>query len=300
MNAACGNGCVGDADVAMDKQTVLAPELQFKGGGCMPTSPFSPVVQTVFEEFIPICRQLAGEQRYAISAGGSLGKGTWDGRSDIDLRLFTDRPLAGPSERPQAWADYYGGMERWQQRGVRIDGVWARTVGEIDAVLDCWLRGEIKPIDFVWTVWGYHILTDVANQLIIEDPYQIIAAWKERLSVYPPALKQAILSKYGASLRYWRNDYHYVHKVERGDVVFLAGMSAKLVHEIMQILFALNETYFPGDGSNLKYVAEFAIAPANFAERVRAILYPCAEDAFAQQYATLIALIDEMLTLAGA
>lgn len=48
-------------------------------------SSFLPVIQSIFEEFIPICRQLAGDQRYAISVGGSLGKGTWDSRSAIDL-----------------------------------------------------------------------------------------------------------------------------------------------------------------------------------------------------------------------
>ena len=136
------------------------------------------------------------------------------------------------------------GHQRWKERGINIDGVWRRTVGEIDSALDGWLSGEITPVNLVWTIWGYHILTDINNQFAIEDPYQIIGDWKERLSVYPPALKQAILGKYAASLRYWRSDYHYAHKVERGDVVFLAGMASKLVHESIQILFALNETYF--------------------------------------------------------
>jgi hypothetical protein len=37
-------------------------------------------------------------------------------------------------------------------------------------------------------------------------------------------------------------------------VAFLAGMSSKLVHEIIQILFALKETYYVGDGANLTFV----------------------------------------------
>ena len=53
------------------------------------TRTFSPVVHEVIQEFIPICHQLAeGRGRYAISVGGSLGKGTWDARSDLDFRLF--------------------------------------------------------------------------------------------------------------------------------------------------------------------------------------------------------------------
>jgi hypothetical protein len=265
----------------------------------MPTSPFPPIIQSIFEEFISICKQLAGDQRYAISVGGSLGKGTWDSRSDIDFRLFTDRELLWPDQRPDLWVDYFAAIERWKKRGIYIDGVWPRTVGEIEAALDCWLNGEIKPVDLVWTIWGYHILTDMNNQFIIEDPYHLIGAWKERLSVYPPVLKQAILDKYLASLRYWRSDYHYAHKVARGDVVFLAGMTTKLVHEIIQILFALNETYFAGDGSNLTFVEKFKFLPANFSARVYDILYPQASDAMTSQYAALTALIDEVISLAS-
>jgi hypothetical protein len=263
----------------------------------MPTSPFPPAIQSVFAEFIPICRRIAGEQRYAISAGGSLGKGTWDSRSDIDFRLFTDQAAPRAKQQPELWADCRAAIERWRGRGVEIDGVWPRTVGEVNAALDGWLGGEIQPVNMVWTIWGYHILTDVHNQFVIEDPYGIIAAWQERLRVYPPALKQAILRKYTASLRYWRSDYHYANKVARGDVVFLAGMTAKLVHEIIQILFALNETYYVGDGSNLIFVEKFTVAPTNFSARVREILYPRSADAFAVQYAALVALIDETLAL---
>ena len=264
----------------------------------MSTSSFPPVIQSIFEEFIPICRRLAGDQRYAISVGGSLGKGTGDSRSDIDFRLVTDREVERPKQRPELWADCTAAIARWKARGIEIDGVWPRTTSEIDAALDGWLSGEIKPVNLVWTIWGYHILTDVNNQFVIEDPYHIIGAWKERLSVYPPALKQAILGKYAASLRYWRTDYHYANKVERGDVVFLAGMTSKLVHEIIQILFALNETYFAGDGANLSFVGKFKIVPGDFSSRVGQILYPGTRDAFASQYAALASLIDEVLSLA--
>lgn len=263
----------------------------------MTFSPFPPIIQSIFDEFVPICRQLAGDQRYAISVGGSLGKGTWDSRSDIDFRLFTDRMLPPPQRCPEMWADIFAAIERWKIRGIAIDGIWPRTVGEIDAALEGWFKGEIRPVDLVWTVWGYHILTDINNQFIIEDPYHIIGAWKERLSIYPPALKQAILDKYLDSLRYWRSDYHYAHKVERGDVVFLAGMTSKLVHEIIQILFALNETYYAGDGSNLTFANKFEILPAGFSDRVRKILYPQPPDALTSQYADLAALIDDVISL---
>lgn len=265
----------------------------------MSQTKFSPTIQEIFNEFVPIIKTLAGDQRCAISVGGSLGKGTWDSRSDVDFRLFSERKIVSKVENPEEWQGFSSAVERWKQRGVRIDGMYARTIAEIDAGIDAWLAGEIKPAERLWTIWGYYLLTDINNQFVIEDPTGLIAGWKTRLSQYPPALKAAVLKKYLASLRYWRSDYHYAHKVERRDAVFLAGMSAKLVHEILEILFALNEMYYVGDGSNLTFAEKFAILPKDFSARVQSILYPSGPDGLAQQYGQLMTLIDEVIVLAG-
>ncbi len=102
------------------------------------------------------------------------------------------------------------------------------------------------------------------------------------------------------SLRYWRNDYHYANKVKRSDVVFLAGLSARLVHDIMQVLFALNETYFVGDGQNLDFAEQFTIKPEHLSTRIHAILYPrpC-ENMFTRQRQALCDMIDEIDRLAA-
>jgi hypothetical protein len=258
---------------------------------------FSPTVQAVIADFIPICRALAGDQPYAISVSGSLGKGTWDNRSDIDFRLYTRDQLPWTDTHPDLWVDYTAAIEAWMKKGVFVDGVWCRTIGEIDSALDTWLSGKIAPTPLIWTIWGYHVLPDMAHQFVIEDPYHIIAGWKQRLSVYPSKLKQAILTTNTESLRYWHADYHYQNKVERGDFVFLAGMSSKLVHEIIQILFALNETYYVGDGSNLAFVEKFKIVPPDFSAKVQTILYPPPASPYQTQYAALAALIDEILAM---
>jgi hypothetical protein len=258
---------------------------------------FSPEAQAVIAEFVPIIKQWE-VGKYAISIGGSMGKATWDHLSDIDFRLFHENDLPWPQEKPEIWTDFLAAVDQWKEKGVRIDGIWPRKIVQVDADLDKWFAGEVKPIDMVWTIWGYHLLPDIANQAVIEDPDGIIQRWKERLAHYPPALKKAILEKHGGSLRYWRHDYHYANKVTRGDVVFLAGLSARLVHDMMQVLFALNETYFIGDGQNLKFAETFPIQPENFATRVGEALYPgTAEDKFSQQRENLCRLIDDVLEL---
>jgi hypothetical protein len=83
--------------------------------------------------------------------------------------------------------------------------------------------------------------------------------------------------------------------------VFLAGLTPRLVHDLIQILFALNDVYYVGDGNNLWYIEKFKVQPADFAARVTAILYPgSAADSLREQYDRLAALIDDVVALADA
>ena len=260
---------------------------------------FPAQIQELIDEFVLIIHKW-DVGKYAIAVGGSMGKGTWDNRSDIDFRFYHEADLPGRDLEPEIWADYDAALDRWRRQGIIVDGIWPRRIDRINSALDRWLDGEIEADEMVWCIWGYHILPDIHHQAIIDDPFGVVAGWKRRLQHYPRRLKAALLKKHLASLRYWRRDYHYANKVKRGDVVFLAGLSARLVHDVMQTLFALNETYFVGDGQNLDFAREFQYRPDNLDERIRDILYPCQrENVFEEQYAAVGSLIDDTLKLAA-
>jgi hypothetical protein len=229
-------------------------------------------IHAIIDDCLPLIVAMAGG-RYAVSLGGSRGKRVADERSDLDFRLFCDAPVGGEAcyQTPE-WQRFVDRVEHWRSQGVNIDYCWIRSVADIDGQLDAWLSGHGQATEMVWTLWGYHVLTDIANQQVIVDADGLIARWHARLTPYPLVLKQAILAKHVASLTYWQTDYHYRHKVMRGDVVFLAGMSARLVHDMLQVLFALNECYYVGDGNNLCYLATFAIKPADAEERITVAL----------------------------
>lgn len=257
--------------------------------------PIPPRIQPVIDDCLPLLKPLA-LGRYAVSIGGSHGKGTHDGRSDVDFRIFCDDVLGAPKHwETDEWKAFDSAVHSWRARGIDIDYCWIRTIKDIEAQMDAWLGGNLSPEPLVWAIWGYHLLTDIQNQMVIDDPSGIISAWKKKLASYPQPLKKAILRKHLDSLRYWRNDYHYLSKVQRKDAVFLAGLTSKLVHDLVQIIFALNETYYIGDGNNLSYMERFAIKPADFSARVGACLYPVqGEDAFQIQHERLCRLIDDV------
>jgi len=255
----------------------------------------------LIEEFRAVMRPLAEPGRVGIALGGSRAKGRADTHSDYDFRIYAESFAADDIANVPAWPGFAAAMAKWEARGIRIDGVWARKIADIDGMLDRWLRGDGTADELVWTIWGYHPLTDIASQTIIEDDDGILAKWKARLSVYPPALKRALIDKHMKFLRYWRGDYHYESRVARGDAVFLAGLAAKLVHSLFQVLFALNEIYYAGDGWNREMAARFALTPPEFGARVTVALYPGdGPDRFERQHHTLLELIDAVDALVAA
>ena len=180
------------------------------------------------KEFFPLFKSLAATEVYSITLGGSHGRELSDQNSDYDFRIYYEKPSDQIMQK-LAFDEITALCEKWRAKGVKVDGIFPRTYKEVDDQIDLWLTGNGKLIPYVWTIWGYSILTDIYNQKIIYDPYGKATQWKERLSVYPEPLKKSILSQYASSLEYWRNDYHYLNKIKRNDIdeEFLKDISKK-------------------------------------------------------------------------
>jgi hypothetical protein len=242
----------------------------------------------VIAAFQPVILTLAGPGRRAVTLGGSRAKGRTDGLSDYDFRLYADAVL--PHSAPER--DSFRALcDAHEALGIRIDGVWDRLIGTIDAELDLWVAGQGRATDLDWAVWGYHLPTDLAHQVAVEDPDGVVEGWRARLVPYPDAMAKAIIARWMTFLRYWRDDYHYASKVQRGDAVFLAGLSAKLVHGIMQVVFAANRVHFPGDGWNLDLARGLPLQPADLDHQLRDVL---SQTDHARQRAGIVAIITEL------
>lgn len=235
-------------------------------------------IEEVINDCVPLFKRLA-VGRYAISIGGSRGKGTTHLNSDVDFRLFCDDVLPDPVEKKNVWNSIQEAINKWKDKGIDIDGCWVRKISDIDQGIDSWFDGKGQRVDRVWTIWGYQLLADLYYEQIVEDPHQVMAEWKLRLDQYPSKLKKTILDRHMAPLKYWRDDYHYGKKVDREDVVFLSSLSTKIIHDMIQVIFAINETYYIGDGSNLEFIRKFPHQPPHFEERVTSALYPADNDA---------------------
>ncbi|WP_236899641.1 DUF4037 domain-containing protein [Devosia sp. SL43] len=249
----------------------------------------------------PLIADLAENGLGAVALAGSRGKGRSDEQSDYDFRVYADAYRGPDIHETEQWKRFESAMHEWEARGFRMDGVWMRSYAGVRRDLDAWLSGTAVPKTFEWTIWGYHLPTDLANQQITFDPEGALDGWKRQLAVYPEALRASVLQQYREVLHYWAGDYHYESKVARRDLVFLVGLTGKLANAILQVVFALNRAYFPGDGWNLPMAAELERLPPDFVVRMTSIL-SAGSDAVAlrRQREELIAMISDLEVLIAA
>jgi hypothetical protein len=248
------------------------------------------IPESLVNDLVPLLRQFCiGE--YGIALGGSYAKGIDDEQSDVDLYIFArqilpcDRrsallePILENPDQVKSWGNdaefVEGGTDFWYA-GRKVE-CWLRNVAAIDRTLQaCW-AGQIDRACVVWTVMGffnYVALSDIHVMQIVEDPYGILARWKARTAEYPPALREAILGRYLAEAQFWPENFHYRSAIERGDILYTSGIVQQVVYAAIQVVFALNRAYFPGEKKVEAVLAKLALQPVGFYPRIRQLVYP--------------------------
>ena len=147
------------------------------------------IEEELFATMTPVIAALAEGGNGAGSLGGSRARHRADAQSDYDFRVYADQFKGPELKQTEAWQQFDAVLQGWEARGLRLDGVWAHNYGRVQADLDAWLAGNGATKTYEWTIWGYHLPTDLAHQHIIADPQGILAGWKNQLAVYPDALR---------------------------------------------------------------------------------------------------------------
>jgi len=255
---------------------------------------FPEPLNRIVDDLLPLIRQLFSG-KYAVAVAGSYGKKRNDGMSDIDLRAYYENWIPDTDRLTTLRQTIDLHIKDWRRQGIEIDGYWPRRISEIDDRLQSILDGSSPdPDPCIWTIWGYHLPTDLANNTIIEDPFAIISTWQRQLQTYPDKLRNHMIKKHLDSALYWRHDYHYQNKVARQDTLFCAGLASLLAHNLVQVIFALNRVYYSGDGWNLNYIARFHLVPPGFCSELESVLLVGDPEQYPKQRERLCRLIDSV------
>jgi hypothetical protein len=270
-------------------------------------------------DLMPLLRRLcAGE--YGIAVGGSRVKGIGDDQSDVDIYLFMAETF--PADQRRAWTEAALGpaaqVVSWDRAAPFVEGgtdfsygghkveTWLRGVRAVEATLAACQAGQIRRDCIAWTVMGFYnyvVLSDIHGMQVVEDPYGILARWKAQIATYPRPLREAIVGRYLHEAQFWPENFHYLSAVERADIIYTAGIVQQVLYALIQVLFALNEVYFPGEKKLAVTLEKLKVKPPAFARRVQELMYPGQSpnvEHLRAQRTALSALVSEVVRLAGA
>ncbi len=227
----------------------------------------------------------------AIVLGGSYASGSQRPDSDIDIGLYynADQPLDTAHIRTIAstlndtadptvtelggWGPWVNGGAWLTIRGQRVDFLY-RNIDFVSSTLDDCNHGIIRSDYWQQPAYGFHSFMYCTETVIcrpLYDPDQVIERLKTKvIPRYSPRLKQAIIKDFLWRARFTLDNTS--RAAARGEVYLVTGNLARTVHCLVQILYALNETYYLSEKKLAADVGSFRLRPDMFVERIYALL----------------------------
>jgi hypothetical protein len=273
------------------------------GHACMPAA----------ELLLPMLRRCV-EGAYGIAIGGAHAKGVEDAASDLDLYVFYTgvRPDDERTQLARACAPgvrdivSWSAAEPFEQAGtdfylgdLKVE-CWYRSAAGTQRTIEECQAGIVRRSLVTWTPAGFFnhcTLSDLSVMMPVEDPTGMLAGWRRCVAVYPPALRAAIVTQHLRAARFWPHNPHYTSAVERADAIYTSAIVLQVAHSLIQVLFAVNRRYFPGDKKLAAALGHLTDVPDRFPERVERLLFPQegpSADLLSRQQRELQALLVEV------
>jgi predicted nucleotidyltransferase len=226
----------------------------------------------------------------AVVLGGSYASGSQRPDSDLDIGLYYHeaqpldiarlRTIASMlNDTPNPTVTALGGWGPWVNGGAwlslggqRVDFLY-RNIDFVSATLDESNMGRIRSDYWQQPVYGFHSFmycTETAICRPLYDPEGVIEHLKTKVARYSPQLKRAICNDFLWSARFTLDNT--TKPAGRGEVYLVTGALARAVHCLVQVLYALNETYYLSEKKLARDVSTFQIMPEHFIDRIYALL----------------------------
>jgi hypothetical protein len=226
----------------------------------------------------------------AIVLGGSWAAGVQEPDSDIDLGLYYNqatpldiahiRQIAGAlNDDPKLYMTGLGEWGRWVNGGAwltiggrRIDFLYKNLDFMSGIVEDCY-RGKIERDYYQQPPHGYYsyiYCAEIRESVILHDPEGAFQALQAKITGYPQPLKKTIINIFTWDAQFTLDNAK--KSAKRGDVYVVAGCLARIASDLVQTIYALNETFFLSHKRLKREIAQFAIQPERFAEHIERAL----------------------------
>jgi predicted nucleotidyltransferase len=249
-----------------------------------PTMQHKILLQQIVEHLKPV------QGLRAIVLGGSYASGSQRPDSDIDIGLYYDenqpldiehiRSIASHlNDAPNPTVTDLGGWGTWVNggawltvQGQRVDFLY-RNIDFVTSTIDDCNAGNIRSDYWQQPAYGFHSFmycTETAICRPLYDPDQVIERLKAKVAHYSPHLKQAIIKNFLWSARFTLDNTYKA--ASRGEVYLVTGCLARATHCLVQVLYAINETYYLSEKKLEADLGSFSIQPEDFLERTYTLL----------------------------
>ncbi len=222
----------------------------------------------------------------AIVVGGSHATGTNRPDSDIDLGIYykeespfdiksIQKLAAKLNDTPNPIVSDFDGWGRWVNGGTwltiknqRLDFIY-RNINFVEQTIDDCINGEIESDYYQEPPSGFHSFiycAETKSCKILYDPEGIILELKRKVKIYPPKLKEKIIN---TSL--WDAEFSLSRAkgfASRNEISLVASSATRITHDLIQVIYALNNKYFMSVKKTYKDIPQFGIVPNNFIEQV--------------------------------
>jgi hypothetical protein len=250
----------------------------------------------------------------ALVLGGSRARGTHTEKSDVDLGLYyhPDRPLdlialervaakyddthrPNLITQPGGWGPWINGGGWLTVNGLAVDFIY-RDLAKVQGMLEDCLRGKIDthyqpghPFGFVSSIYVGEL---ALCKILWEAPPCEVSTLKTQTTPYPPALKQAVIDAYAWEINFSLGVGR--KSLLRKDVVYASGCCFRAAMCMLQVLFAINETYWLNEKGALLIAGAFPVRPEALQTRMEAAFNLLTTSAIDQALDALDALATEV------
>lgn len=242
-------------------------------------------VETLLREIVDEVKQVGGVK--GIVLGGSRARGTHTSSSDVDLGIYyhADSPLdldglsrvathLDDEHRAHVitpiggWGPWINGGGWLKIRSHPVDFLY-RDLGKVNAVIEDCLHGKVEvyyqpghPLGFVSSIY----MAEVAVCQPLWDPEGILSELESIVHPYPESLQNALIQKFA-----WEINFSIQiagKSAERADVTYAAGCCFRSVMCILQVLFAINKTYWLNEKGAVALADTFVRKPEMLQARI--------------------------------
>jgi hypothetical protein len=128
---------------------------------------------------------------------------------------------------------------------------------------------EGKSLDSIKGFYPVGRCATLLNINIINDEFGVLASLKERLSIYPDALRKDMFNFHISKTN---DEEDFGRALLRKDVLFYHQVLEVSIDHYLQALYAINKTYYPSRKRTKQYIDSFEIKPENCYERLLKVI----------------------------